>query len=135
MRLFPRKLATNGKHMSAGPFAKLEVDLVRGCQLTMADEAAVLESRQESEAKASEFVIDRYRCPENLLDIVSDERLSSTAGFFRFGHEGLCYGRSSSGALARRPESRLYDAINDITVKNAKLGLPFDLKEVIDSLR
>src|SRR6266581_9397671 len=113
MGSFQRKFATNGTPMSAGPFAKLEVDLDRGCQLAMADEASALESRQENEAMASESVIDRYRCPENLLDIVSDERLSSNAGFFRFGHGGLCYGRSSSGTLARRPESRLHDAIND----------------------
>src|ERR1051325_2697913 len=135
MGLFQRKPATNGKHMSAGPFAKLEVNLDRGCQVAMADEASALESRQENEAMASESVIDRYRCPEGLLDIFSNGRLSSDAGFFRFGHNSVCYGRSRSGTLAPRPGSRLHDAINDITLEHAKLGLPFDLNEIIDNLR
>lgn len=84
---------------------------------------------------ARQLVNDYYRCPQNFFDFVTNEPLSSGGGFFRFGQEGVCYGRSCSGTLARRPEFRLYDAIKDVRIDDSRLHLPMDLKEIIDNLR
>ncbi|PYT57956.1 MAG: hypothetical protein DMG35_19295 [Acidobacteria bacterium] len=83
----------------------------------------------------SQVVYDRYRFPEKFFDIDFNNQLSSDAGFFRFGHDGICYGRSSAGTPAPRPEFPLHDAIRDVTIKDRKVCLPFDLKEIIDNLR
>lgn len=110
-------------------------DLGLGSQLVTADEASASETRLDIEAVPSETVIERYRCPQDLLSVVSSEPSSHIAGFFRFGHESICYGRSCSGMPASQPESLLHDAISGVVFNNAKLRLPFDLKEVIDNLR
>lgn len=78
---------------------------------------------------------DKYRCPEEFLDFVCGEPLSSNAGYFHFGPETMCYGRSRSGNLGSDPESASYDAITDARAEGAKLCLPFDPTEVINNLR
>ena len=83
----------------------------------------------------SQAVNDRYRCPDNFFDLVLNEELSSDEGFFRFGPNTICYGRSCSGARRPRPESSFYDAIKDVRVEDGNLGLPFDPTEIIDNLR
>lgn len=121
--------------MSTGPSTGLEISLARNCQLVLADDVSASEGRSGIQVQPSEAVIDRYRCPQDLIDIVSSEPLSSSAGFFRFGQDGICYGRSRSAVLSARPESPLQDAVGEVAVENAKLLLPFNLKEVIDNLR
>lgn len=121
--------------MSTGPTTGLETSLDRSSQLVLADEVSVSEARSGMQARPNEAVIDHYRCPQDLIDIVSSGPLSSSAGFFRFGQNGTCYGRSRPKALSARPEFPLYDAAREVTVENAKLHLPFNLKEVIDNLR
>jgi hypothetical protein len=78
---------------------------------------------------------DRYRCPEKFFDLFLSEQPSSGNGYFRFGANTICYGRSCAGARGPRPESPLYDVLRDVVVKGGKLGLPFDLTEVLDNLR
>src|SRR5690348_415837 len=82
----------------------------------------------------SQSLNDRYRLPDKYLDVVFNERLSADAGFFRFGCKDICYGRSSAGTRAGRPESCSYDASRDITVDNKTLCLPFDPTEIIENL-
>lgn len=113
----------------------LEVGLDPRYPVRIADQPDFLESAAVIEGMSSQTVNDRYRCPEKFFDIVFNEQLSSEAGFFRFGHNGICYGRSCSGIQAHRPESFLYDTIRDVTIDNATLRLPFDLKEIIENLR
>src|SRR5690349_7208411 len=121
--------------MGTGPSTGLETSLDRDCQSVLADEVSASEARSGIQALPSEAVIDRYRCPQDLIDVVSSERLSSGAGFFRFGQDGICYGRTRAAILSSRPESVLYDAAAEVAVENTKLLLPFNLKEVIDNLR
>ena len=120
--------------MRTGP--GLETSLVRDCQLTLADDAlAASEARSGIQVLPSAAVIERYRCPRELVDVASSEPLSSSGGFFRFGQNGICYGRSRAAVLSSRPNSKLYDVTRDAAVENAKLLLPFNLKEVVDNLR
>ena len=113
----------------------LETSLDRDCQSVPADEVSASEERSGIQALPSEAVIDRYRCPQDLIGVVSSEPLSSMAGFFRFGQDGICYGRSISAIPSPRPKLPLHDAAGEVAVENAKLLLPFNLKEVIDNLR
>ncbi len=83
----------------------------------------------------SQALYDRYCCPEKFFDLVLNEQLSSDEGYFRFGPDSICYGRSCSGARRPRPESSLYDSIRDIVIDDGKLGLPFNPTEIIDNLR
>jgi len=120
--------------MRTGP--GLETSLVRDCQLTLADDvSAASEACSGIQVLPSAAVIERYRCPRELVDVVSSGPLSSSGGFFRFGQNGICYGRSRAAVLSSRPNSKLYDATSDVAVENAKLLLPFNLKEVVDNLR
>lgn len=121
--------------MSTGPTTGLETSLDRSSHLVLADEVSGSEPRSGMHVQPSKAVIDHYRCPQDLIDIVSSEPLSPSAGFFRFGQNGTCYGRSRSTALSAQPEPPLYDIANEVTAENAKLLLPFNLKEVIDNLR
>jgi hypothetical protein len=121
--------------MSTGPSTGLETGLDQDCQLVLADDVSASQACSEIQVLPSETVIDRYRCPQDLIDVVSSEPLSSSAGYFRFGQNGICYGRSRSAVLSPRPESLLHDVAGEVAVENAKLRLPFNLKEVIDNLR
>jgi len=83
----------------------------------------------------SQAIRDRYRCPDKFFDIRFKETLSTTPGYFRFGSNAICYGRSSSAVPAPRPWSSLHDAIRAVSIDDKKLSLPFNLTEIIDNLR
>lgn len=122
--------------MSAGPSTGLETGLDRDCQSILADDvSAASQARSGIQVLPSEAVIERYRCPQELIDVVSSEPQSPSAGFFRFGQNGICYGRSCGAVLSSRPNSKLHDATTEVAFENARLRLPFDLKEVVDNLR
>lgn len=120
--------------MSPGPSRGLETSLYQDGQLVPADVSAS-KARSGIQVLPSEAVIERYRCPQDLIDVVSSERLSFDPGFFRFGQNGICYGRSRGAVLSARPDSKLHDAAGEVAVENAKLLLPFNLGQVIDNLR
>jgi hypothetical protein len=83
----------------------------------------------------SQAVNDRYRCREEQFDLVLNRPLSVDEGYFRFGSNAICYGRSCSGKRGPRPESARYDAMRDVAIENGTLSLPFDPTEIIDNFR
>ena len=80
-------------------------------------------------------LIDRYRCPESFVNFDLIGGLSNEAGYFRFGQDTICYGRSASGFRASRADGVLYDVLKDVTANGSNAVLPFDPTEVIDNLR
>lgn len=78
----------------------------------------------------SKVLYERYRCPRNFFDFVLNGQLSSDEGYFRFGHDTLCFGRSTFGARGAE-----YDALKDVVVNDGELHLPFDPSEIVDNLR
>ncbi len=80
-------------------------------------------------------LIDRYRCPESLVKFDLSGSLSKEAGYFRFGQDTICYGRSATGFRASRADGVLYDALKDVTTNGSNPVLSFDPTEVIDNLR
>ena len=80
-------------------------------------------------------LLDRYLCPEHFVDMQLIGQLSDDAGYFRFGQNTTCYGRSASGYRTSRADATLYDALANVTVHGTTVGLPFDPTDVIDNLR
>lgn len=89
----------------------------------------------EDEMMLSQEVQDRYRCPEGFLDFRLSEELSPDAGYFQFGANTTCYGRSSNRVHQAQLSSALCDVLPSVSVDKSQLVLPFDPSEVIDNLR
>ena len=122
--------------MSTGTSTGRETSFDRDCQLALVgDVSTASEARSGIQVRPSEAEIERYRCPQDFIEVVSSEPLSASAGFFCFGQNGICYGRSRGTVLSARPDAKLHDATGEVAVENAKLLLPFNLKEVVDNLR
>jgi hypothetical protein len=80
-------------------------------------------------------VLGHFRCPDTFLDFALAQELSSVAGYFHFGPNVTCYGRSWRGDRDLLVEASRYDALNDVVTNDGKVCLPFDPAEVIDNLR
>src|ERR1041385_8402956 len=74
-----------------------------------------------------------FKCGD-LFDIELNETLSSDAGFFRFGNDVICYGRSTAGARSSRADNSLHDTAKDVSSSSSGLRLPFDPDEVVHNL-
>jgi len=83
----------------------------------------------------NQALIDRYRCPEGIAEFCLAGELSEDSGFFAFGQDTICYGRSALNSLAAYPTDHLYDAARDVKVEGSILRLPFDPMNVIENLR
>jgi hypothetical protein len=79
--------------------------------------------------------LDYYRCPQSYAAFQPHGELSEDAGFFRLGLDTVCYGRTTSGVRANRSDSVLYDAQDDLDVRDSQVFLPFDAEEVIENLQ
>ena len=83
----------------------------------------------------NQAIIDYYRCPDDMVDFRLAGDVSKDPGYFRFGPETVCYGKSSSGARSRRVNGALYDAATDVRIADGAVHLPLDPDEIIDNLR
>jgi hypothetical protein len=79
-------------------------------------------------------ISDYYRCPPHYLKLAQRGNLPEQSGYFRFGADAVCYGRSTSGTSSAFTKT-LRDALSETVVKDGIIHLPFDVTEVIDSLR
>jgi hypothetical protein len=120
--------------MSTDLVSMLSAEPKEGLWLYEEPEAAS-EGVVESARVLSQALLDRYRCPENFLDFEVSRELSGDEGYFRFGPNVICYGRSCSGTRRLGLESALDDAVEHVVVKDGKVDLPFDPTEITDNLR
>ena len=79
--------------------------------------------------------LDHYRCPETFATFTLSGELSGDSGYFRFGPDAICFGRSSSGFRAGHATDELYDALTDVAADGPTLQLPFSPSEIIANLR
>jgi hypothetical protein len=84
----------------------------------------------------SETLRDYYGMSPALLNL-SEPRFDSEspAGFFRYGPDLLCYGKSVSGCAAEIGLAGRYDAIRSISVRDSSARIPFQFSSVIQNLR
>jgi hypothetical protein len=93
-----------------------------------------VENRKKKDEITAAFC-DYYRCPESFARLTQIAKLSEDSGYFRFGPDTICYGRSSSGFRAARPTDELYDVEKDVVADGSTLILPFDPSEISANLR
>lgn len=80
-------------------------------------------------------LVDHFRCPD---DFANFELLGSPLrdpGFFRFGPEAICYGRTGVGFTAADVRTKLYDVSADVRVERGKCLMPFDPTAVVENMR
>ena len=82
----------------------------------------------------NECLTEYYRCPEHYIRFALKGALSETSGYFRFG-EDTVYGRYCGRRPSNTPTGVLFDALADITIEGGQIYLPFDLTELVTSLR
>ena len=80
-------------------------------------------------------LIDYYRCPGGYLDFALRGSLSKDIGFFRFGHDTICYGQSSAGFCSPTVNGHLDDVFQNAVTEESTNLLPFDPTQIIDNLR
>ena len=88
-----------------------------------------------SRSPMNTVLLDHYRCPNSFADFTLSGSVSDDAGYFRFGHDTICYGRSALGFRTSRADAVLYDARNDVTTRGSSVVLPFNPTDVVDNLR
>jgi hypothetical protein len=77
---------------------------------------------------------DYYKCPLQYESFVRGGQ-SEAKGYFRFGEDVVCYGKSCGPRTSSSFTDTLQDALPMATAENGKTFVPFDLSEVIDNLR
>ena len=82
----------------------------------------------------NEILTKYYRCQDIGGDFRLSGPLSSNAGYFRWGDDTVCYGRSTSGHRSQRADADLYDASSDVAFDKASVSMPFDAEEVVENL-
>src|SRR4051812_3527207 len=80
-------------------------------------------------------LIDQYRLADGYGDYQVARVPATDAGYFRFGSNAVCYGRTSEGYLQLDASDPLYDVLPDVRLGQHDFLLPFDPAEVIDNLR
>jgi hypothetical protein len=78
-------------------------------------------------------LFDYYRCPPQFVTASLTGQLSSENGYFRFGRDLVCYGRSCSPQPAVSV-TNLPDLHGDVRIDGGNLQLPFDLSEAVENL-
>jgi hypothetical protein len=95
---------------------------------------SISQASTEDESTLIQAVLDRYRCPEGFLDFRLGGNLPPDSGYFQFGPETTCYGRSlkTDYQVGLAPPS---EGLPNVLFDGPQLVLPFDPNEVIGDLR
>lgn len=78
---------------------------------------------------------DYFRCPASAVSFRLTEALSGRSGYFRFGQDLTCFGRSAAGDPAAKYNSSLPDISSAVNIGGQIVGLPFDPDDVAKNLR
>jgi hypothetical protein len=79
--------------------------------------------------------LDYFRCPDDFARIEVNGSLSTEQGFFRFGHDTICFGQCSAASPSQDLIHNLPDVTQSVTVDSDGVRLPFDFSQVVDNLR
>ena len=81
------------------------------------------------------IIRDFYGISPAVLDLWESRVPENPPGFFRFGSDLVCYGKSSSGTSHNFRAGKHYDALDAIRITNSGTYLPFEFSSVIENLR
>jgi hypothetical protein len=76
-----------------------------------------------------------FRCPDQFVKLELAGELSGVAGYFQFGPNTICFGRSTRGGTAAQWREALPDVMRDVRIKEDRVLLPFDVSDVAANLR
>jgi hypothetical protein len=76
-----------------------------------------------------------FRVPIPSTNVWESGSSKSSAGFFRFGPNIVCFGESSAGVAPDFRSAALFDAAQVLKVNGSGAHLPFDFSAVIENLR
>jgi hypothetical protein len=82
----------------------------------------------------SSSFLDYYRCPEEFARFGIAQKLGQTPGFFRFGKQITCFGRSAA-QVAKMLDDDLPDVVPLTQAPGGEIMLPFDTDEILENLR
>ncbi|HEY0704504.1 MAG TPA: hypothetical protein VGD60_17155 [Candidatus Acidoferrales bacterium] len=82
----------------------------------------------------SPILTDYYRVPDEGLGRICAPELSGEDGFFKFGPDVTCYGKSAAGVSADVANASRYDASANVSVANGEVHLPFEPAKVVENL-
>lgn len=94
-------------------------------------------SREEAAVAATSAgcLTDYFRCPQRFVRLAVPPPGEGQPGYFLFGPEVTCFGRSSGAAPSAVPDSALPDLSGQVAQENGMVSLPFDPCEVASNLR
>jgi hypothetical protein len=84
---------------------------------------------------SEQVMIDHFRCPREFVRIGVQGNLSKHPGFFKFGPESICYGRTAAFTPSPEAGKILNDALKYARSGPNGINLPFDLAETVNALR
>ena len=96
---------------------------------------SITKDSAEADPKLEQAVRDRYRCADAFLDFRLGGALPPDSGYFQFGLDTTCYGRSLTCGHQGQLGSPLCNMLPEVSFDGAQLVLPFDPNEAIDNLR
>jgi hypothetical protein len=79
--------------------------------------------------------LDYYRCPDSFVDFETAQALSRESGFFLWGQDTVCYGRTISGPVAGTADSASFNIETKIGTSGSLPSLPCDPEEVVENLQ
>src|SRR6476620_10597588 len=69
-------------------------------------------------------ILHHFRCPADLFAFeVEGKTASYNEGYFRFGANAICYGRSTAAVRQFRSEETLRDVIKEVSRNNRKIEI------------
>jgi hypothetical protein len=90
---------------------------------------------RRDESQARDCLVEYYRCPEEYAQLTVRQPLSDRSGYFEFGSGTTCYGRCAGEAPSYSQAEVHRDVLPETIAEGGSVRLPFDLKQVADSLR
>ncbi len=104
-------------------------------EVPRAEEDSAQNDASADRGPSDRVIIDHYKCPEEFIQIRVERHLSEQPGFFRFGPELICYGRTSAFSPSRDPRQIQDDALEYAKVDETGVTLPFKIAEVVSGMR
>lgn len=82
-------------------------------------------------------LVDYYRLPPDALGGLSVTAAPPTGnpGYFRFGVQNTCYGRSSGGTSPDVAGAANFESLSRVHENTSSIQLPFDFAEIVENLR
>lgn len=79
-------------------------------------------------------IAEYFRCPEYYVQFDVKGEPSEKSGYFRFGPDLVCYGKTSGSQPSSVPHGKLPDVSDQITTEQGITYVPFDIKEISNNL-